>query len=60
MRSVIVFALIASALAVSCTGSIRGVPFDLSPLRNDMADYETELWNSDDTFNRTYVLYHDS
>ena len=59
MRSVIVFALIASALAVSCTGSIRGVPFDLSPLRNDMADYETELLNSDDTFNRTYLLNHD-
>lgn len=57
MRSVIIFALFASALAATCTGSIGGVPFDLSPLRNDMSDYRTELYNPDPTHNRTYDLY---
>lgn len=53
MRSAIVFALFASALASSCTGTIRGVSYDLSPLRNDMHDYTTKLYASDDDFNRT-------
>lgn len=57
MRSVIAFALFASALAASCTGSIMGVPFDLTPLRNDMADYSTSLYSPDNTYNRTYVFF---
>lgn len=57
MRSVFVFALFASALAASCTGSIGGVPFDLTPLRNDMADYSTSLYSPDNEYNRTYVYF---
>ena len=58
MRSVIAFALFAGALALTCTGSINNVPFDLSPLRNDMADYRTDLYNPDPTHNRTYALFY--
>ena len=58
MRSIIAIALFAGALAATCTGSINNVPFDLSPLRNDMSDYRTELYNPDPTHNRTYALFY--
>lgn len=57
MRSIVVFALFASALAVSCTGRISDVPFDLTPLTNNMEDYRTVLDSPDPSLNRTYILF---
>lgn len=53
MRSLIYIALIAACTALACTGTLRKVSFDLSPLRNDIEDYRTDLYAPQNDFNRT-------
>lgn len=55
MRSIVYIALIASVFASSCKGTLRNTEFDLTPLRNDMQDYRTQLYAPNKELNRRYV-----
>ena len=55
MRSIVYIALIASVFASSCKGTLRNTEFDLTPLRNEMQDYRTQLYAPNRELNRTYV-----
>ena len=56
MRSILYFALLAVSMANACTGTIKNVHFDLSPLRKEDQDYVTILYPYQDNLNRTYSV----